>query len=204
MDAPANTFGWLGEFRDRQTESDFRNASLATTRRFNVGGSLVVLLATVILAINDYTEAGAVTGVIAARNAQSLLALACCYVSFRFDRWQWVYGGSYLLALAIVMGAAWIDYTRPADYLLHLGLDVVIIFAIYAAVPGIRWQLGFAVAYSVVLMWLHVSLKLPAYDMANITVPVSLLLANGIALATSVSHGLTRRELWSATRATST
>ena len=194
MAEPASV-GWLGEFRDGQRETEFRNTYLDYTRRFNITGAMIVLAASIVLTLNDLSSASPGDGVDLVRNGQSFLALLCCFLSWRFHTWQVVYAANYLLTVSVLVGTVWIDLSRPADYLLHLGMDVVVIFAVYAAVPAAVMRLVLALGFTAGLLWVHFSIKQPIYEMADVTVPVSLVIANTVGAATASLYNRVRRLL---------
>ncbi len=80
--------------------------------------------------------------------------------------------------------------------MLHLGIDVLILVGMYIIVPTVRMQLTFAAIHTMALVTLHFNIKEPVYQMANVTVPLTLMLANFIGLGMSALFNRARHQVF--------
>lgn len=191
-----NTIGWLGEFRDRQQESRFRAENLDNARKLVLVVSLSSLAATVLLAANDLVYKPNTLGMLTPREIQAVMTLGCCVLAWRATEWRTVYLSSWLLGISIIVTTTMIELSRPPDYLLHLGMDVLILMGVYIAIPSVSAQILINTGYTAILLWMHYTVKEPAYEMAELTVPMTIFLANFIGLLMSALYNRAKRQFY--------
>ena len=192
-----DAIGWLGEFMDRETESRFRNHTLENARRLIIAAALAIMLATITLAFNDLKNNGHEASLMSARNFQGGVALFCCWLAWwQRHSWRVIYWSTWLMAVGVVISTTVIDLSRPDDYLLHLTMDVLILMGIYIAVPSVRAQILVAGPFSAILIWMILTQKSPHHDIAHLTAPLAVFLANFLGLSMSIIYNRVKRQFY--------
>lgn len=191
-----DAIGWTGEFKDREFESGFRTATLENTRRLVMAAAMAILLGNITLAINDIGTQGMDPAVMWARNIQALIALFSCWLAWRRNSWPAVYTVTWLLAVSVIGVTTVIDLSRPSDYLLHLTVDLLILMGIYIAVPTVKAQVVIAFNFSAILLWIVFTQKTPQHDLALLTAPLVVFLANFLGLAMSLVYNRVKRQFY--------
>ena len=191
-----NEFSILSEFRATQQESNYRASTINAARRLNIGAAVLVMAASILFTLNDIGLKGIQDSVIVIRNTIALVALASFFICWRAKTWQLVYFSTYLLAAGLYTCVILINLSRPSDYLLHLGVDAVLLIGIFIALPTVGSQILIASSFSIALVVIHYLVKTPTYEMANIVVPGVIVLSNIIGLMASIPSNKTKRELF--------
>ncbi len=189
-----HAIGWLGEFKDSEIESRFRNASIDNNRRMNIAVALAMLIAIISLALNDPAEF--TSNLLSIRGLVVGVSILCGWISWSSHRWPVVYAASNMLVITMIVATLIIDLSRPPDYLLHLGLDVILLLAIYIAIPGVKVQLFIGAGFSAALLWMHITHKTPLYAFADVTVPVAIFLANFLGVLMSALYNRVKRQFF--------
>ncbi len=189
-------YTWAGEFREVGREAAFKGDSVEYYRRINYIVAIPVILASLVFITNDVKD-GVIDWRLAGPRVLLVAAtLALCWLTARADHWRVIFGCTFLVTAGVMMTVAWVNSQRPPDFLLHLGVDVIVILAVYIALPTFLSQCVFSIGYTLVLLWIHFTMKTPAYEIANTTVPASLVLANLTGMGLSQLYQRTRRQLF--------
>ncbi|MBO6557235.1 MAG: hypothetical protein JJ957_12100 [Pseudomonadales bacterium] len=186
----------LGDFVDPEQEQRFRAYSLNRDRQLSIVFSIIVFFAAIAFAANDFTETSVDSGSLTIRFIMAAVAMLSLLLSHLIGTQAVVYLSLSLLAITVAASNTFIALSRPPDYLLHLGIDALIIVCLYILLPTIRLQLMFAVLFTPTLIYLYSTHKDPVYEMAELTVPMTLILANLIGLGVSLLHNNARHRLF--------
>ncbi|HAK52993.1 MAG TPA: hypothetical protein DCM54_13975 [Gammaproteobacteria bacterium] len=186
----------IGEFDSVELEQRYRESTLENARRTNYIIAAPVVLACFIFIANDFNANGVIWPIVAARLALASLVSALCCLNHFASRWQTVFLIAYVIAGCVAATVLWVDTQRPANFLTHLGVDVMVIMGIFIAVPAVRAQLALAAMFTAGLLILHFTYKEPDFQLADVAVPVSLLLAVFLGASMSLLFNRTRRQLF--------
>ena len=187
---------YLSEFLDPHQEDRYRCDSVEHARRVNYILAIPILLGCVAFAAADLISADVAWPMVVPRLLAALVILGLCWQNHIGRRWQTLYLVSYITALTPMVAVLRVDLLRPVNYLTHIGVDVIIIMAVYVALPTIRAQCMVSVPFTVSLLVIHFLHKQPDFPVAEVVVPLSLLLANYIGLALSIQYNRGRRQLF--------
>lgn len=187
---------FLGNFLDPEQEKRYRAHTLGWDRQLTIIFSAIAFFAAIAFAANDFAGASVDSGSLITRFIIAAVAMTSLLLSHFVGTQPVVYLSLSLLAITVAALNTFIALSRPPDYLLHLGMDALIIVALYILLPTIRLQLLFAVVFTPTLIHLYTTHKQPVYEMAELTLPLTLVLANLIGLGVSLLYNHTRHRLF--------
>lgn len=189
---------YLAEFSDPDLESDYRRAHLGEDARALFVLMMIVLPAHAIWLISDYLVAASGTsfGLMATIRAVIIVTgILVILVTFR-TRSPRVFSAAVLITAVIsAAGILFFDLTRPSDYLGHYTIDIIVIIALYFAVPlPVRLQATCSALYSFALLGIYFSLKESVHtNLYNFTIPLSVVISNAVGYLASRNLAIRRR-----------
>lgn len=180
--------GLLGEFADPAVEAEFKRDGIEGRRRLCQMLALVVLVGSVLLAGEDSTL-GAVARVVMGASALAVFIIASCFRGIRV-----ITTALFVLATVVLIPELILQATRPEQHVLYVGLDLLMIFGVYMALPGAVRAIAVAFGFSLGLAAIHWLVKDPRYDLGVAVVPVTLLIGNFLGIGTAMLLKRVRRQ----------
>ncbi len=196
VEAAPKFLPFLDEFTDKTLEDSYRRDFQPEAYRLFVLGCVLATIAYVSFSVNDFRLAATLQEglFLAASRIVAVAGLALLVMLLRRVS-TWIFDLGALCSL-VVIGVAQllIESTRPADYLSHIGLDVMFVVSIYLVVPiPLRLQAVAALCFSAGVMGVFLFLRPEADPLNSVSVPLSLVLANIIGAFGACRHARFRR-----------
>ncbi|MDZ7684747.1 MAG: hypothetical protein U5O39_06840 [Gammaproteobacteria bacterium] len=179
--------GLLGEFADPAVEAEFKRSSIEGRRRLCQILALMVLVGSVLLAGND-SPVGAVARVVMGSSALAVFIVVSIFRGIRI-----VTTAMFALAAVVLIPELILQVMRPEQDVLYIGLDLLMIFGVYMALPGSVRAIIVASGFSVALVAIHWLCKDPVYALTVAAIPVALLIGNFLGAGIAVLLKRVRR-----------
>ena len=188
----------LAEFDDLDLERQYRVAHLNEDARALFLLLLIVLPANALWLISDYlVSTSAVNFAIMASVRAAVIVTGIAVIVFTFrTRSPRAFSAAVVVAAVASAGSIfYFDLTRPNDYLGHYTIDMLVIVALYFAVPlRVRLQVVLTSIYSVALLGVFTSIKEPMHpSLSTFPLPPSVVIANAVGYLASRSLAIRRR-----------
>lgn len=192
------SFTWYGAFRDAAQEKAFRTHALPEDRQMLYLGAWVLFVGVAAFVLNDLRVLSQGNPLPHVALAGRALMLVCVLVSIELVRWVKEPSALDVLTFGLVVLLTAQTYisnaTRPVDYFVHIGVDIVILMAIIMVAPMTVWLRLFSGAgFSVGLLIMHFMYKAAPNRLTDISVVLAILLANLIGIITEVRLARSRR-----------